>query len=190
MMLPPPVALWRGLALAALLSTPAGAQDRPQPSPADVRFMQGMIVHHAQALELSALVAERAGHEQLRALAGRIDVSQRDEIAMMQQWLTRRGAPVAAAEPHHGDSAHRTMPGMASPDEMRRLASSRRTAFDRLFLELMIRHHEGALVMVAELFATDGAGQEPELFRFASDVDADQRMEITRMRRLLDTLPE
>lgn len=180
---------WRGLLLAVVLSAPASAQDRPKASPADIRFMQGMIVHHAQALEMSALVSDRAGHEQLHILAGRIDVSQRDEIAMMRQWLTRRGAPVVAAE-HHGDAAHGTMPGMASPEEMRRLAAIRGAEFDRLFLELMIRHHEGALVMVAQLFAIDGAGQEPELYRFASDVDADQRMEITRMRRLLNSLPQ
>jgi len=177
------------LVLGAGSSDSAAAQARPQHSPVDVLFMQGMIVHHAQALEMAALAPGRAGSEDLRLLATRIDVSQRDEIAMMQQWLTRRGAPVVAAE-HHGDAAHGTMPGMASPEEVRRLAASRGAEFDRLFLELMIRHHEGALVMVAELFATNGAGQEPELFRFASDVDADQRMEIARMRRLLDTLPQ
>lgn len=183
------VALWHGLALAGLASAPALAQDRPKPSPADVRFMQDMIVHHDQAVALAALVGDRAGHEQLRALAGRIDVSQRDEMAMMRQWLVRHQAPMVRAE-HPGDPAHRAMPGMATTEELGRLAASRGAAFDRLFLELMIRHHQGALVMVAELLAIDGAGREPELFRFVSDVDADQRMEIARMRHLLDTLPE
>jgi len=154
--------------------------------------MQGMIVHHDQALQMASLAGDRAGSEPLQSLAGRIDVSQRDEITMMRQWLTRRGHPVVAAENHtaHGGAEHGAMPGMASPEEMVRLGTLRGGAFDRLFLELMIRHHEGALVMVRDLLAIDGAGQEPELYRFASDVDADQRMEISRMRRLLTSSPQ
>lgn len=178
-------------ALGAALAAPASAQQRPTHSPADVVFMQGMIVHHEQALQMAALAPERAAGDQLQALARRIDVSQRDEIAMMRQWLTRRGLPLTAAGGHegHGGMDHGAMPGMATAEEMDRLGARRGVAFDRLFLQLMIRHHEGALTMVRELLATDGAGQEPELYRFASDVDADQRMEITRMQRLLDSLP-
>lgn len=178
-------------ALGAAMVTSAGAQQPPVHSPADAAFMQGMIVHHEQALQMAALAPERAAADPLQALARRIDVSQRDEIAMMRQWLTRRGLPLAAAgHVEHGGTDHVAMPGMATPEEMRRLDSFRDAAFDRLFLQLMIRHHEGALTMVRELLATDGAGQEPELYRFASDVDADQRMEITRMRRLLTSLPQ
>lgn len=177
--------------LGGTVPPPLAAQDRPSPPPADVEFMQGMIVHHDQALQMAALAPERAGSESLRTLARRIDVSQRDEIAMMRQWLVRRGQSVAAAD-HvaHGATDHPGMPGMASAEEMARLRGLRGAAFDRLFLELMIRHHEGALTMVKELLSTDGAGQEPELYRFASDVDTDQRMEIARMQRLLTNPPQ
>jgi uncharacterized protein (DUF305 family) len=159
-------------------------------SAADVAFMQGMIGHHAQALTMTALVPTRGGRDDIRLLAERIRASQVSEIAQMRQWLLARGeAAPAADEPHpmagmHG-ADHARMPGMATEEEMARLAAASGAEFDRLFLELMIRHHEGALTMVADLFATNGAGQEPELFRLASDVDADQRAEIARMRRLL-----
>lgn len=145
--------------------------------------MQQMIVHHRQAVEMTALAREHAGSDDIRLLARRIDRSQDDEMERMRAWLVRRGAAVPDEHAHHGLHAH--MPGMASAEEMARLHTARDKAFDRLFLELMIRHHEGALAMVAELFATPGAGQEPELFQFASHVDADQRMEIARMRRML-----
>ena len=158
---------------------------------ADVRFMQRMIDHHAQALAMTALVPTRAATENVRVMAQRVDVSQRDEIARMRRWLAARGehVPTSGGHDHGAGGSHAPMPGMLSPDEMRRLAEAAGAAFDRLFLESMIRHHEGALVMVAELFATDGAGQELEIFRFASDVDADQRAEIRRMRLMLQALP-
>lgn len=155
-------------------------------TPADVRFMQGMIGHHAQALEMAALVAERSQHAGLRQLAERIDVSQRDEMTMMRQWLERRGE--ALPDPHAHHSGH-LMPGMLSAEEMAALAAARGSEFDRLFLEGMIRHHQGALIMVRELVATPRAAQEPELFDFVSDVEADQSMEIARMRALLQTIP-
>jgi uncharacterized protein (DUF305 family) len=151
---------------------------------ADVRFMQDMIVHHAQATEMTALVAARAARDDIRLLARRIERSQEDELARMRSWLRARGAAVPDEHAHHAQT-HAAMPGMASADELARLRAASGAAFDRLFLELMIRHHEGALVMVAQLFATPGAGHEAELFQFASHVDADQRMEIERMRRML-----
>ena len=162
---------------------------RVQFTPADVRFMQGMIGHHAQALEMTALLPERTGREDMRLLAKRIDVSQADEIKMMQRWLEARGQEVPGPHAHHAAGAP-LMPGMLTPEEMTRLAAANGDVFDQLFLELMIKHHEGALIMVKELYATAGAGQESEIYAFASDVDADQRMEIDRMRGMLMTSKE
>jgi uncharacterized protein (DUF305 family) len=155
-----------------------------QHTPADVRFMQGMIGHHAQALEMTALLSSRTNREDMRMLAHRIEISQADEIKMMQRWLEVRGQEPPDPHAHHHGGA--LMPGMLTPEEMGRLAAAKGAEFDRLFLELMIKHHEGALVMVNELFSTPGAGQETEIFSFASDVDADQRMEIDRMRGMLN----
>lgn len=155
---------------------------------ADVRFMQGMLGHHAQALEMTALLPSRTTRADLRALARRIEASQSDEMAMMREWLAKRGEAPPDAHAHHGHGA--LMPGMLTPDEMQRLREAQGAAFERLFLEGMIRHHEGALTMVRDLFAMPGAGQEPELFAFASDVEADQAMEIRRMRALVKELPE
>ena len=160
-----------------------------QHTPADVRFMQGMIGHHAQALEMTALIDSRTASDDMRKLARRIDVSQSDEIKMMQHWLEARGQSVPDPHAHHAHGAE-LMPGMLTAEEMARLAGAKGPAFDRLFLEFMIKHHEGALTMVKELFATPGAGQESEIFAFASDVDADQRMEIDRMVAMLSTLKE
>ena len=154
---------------------------------ADIRFMQGMIGHHAQALDMAALVPTRTDRPEMRMLAERIEVSQKDEIAFMRRWLTDRGAEAPVPDPGHAHHGH-LMPGMLTPGEMARLGQARGTAFDRLFLEGMIRHHQGAIVMVKELFDAGGA-QESELFRFASDVDTDQRAEIARMRALLASLP-
>jgi uncharacterized protein (DUF305 family) len=169
-------------------SAPHAAAALARYTAADVRFMQGMIAHHRQALEMAALVPERTANEAIRLLAERIDVSQQSEIARMQRWLARRGEPAASGAhgEHHG-ADHASMPGMLSAEEMAQLAAARSADFDRLFLEGMIHHHEGALVTVDELFAAHGAGQEPELFQLASDVDADQRAEIARMQRLLGT---
>lgn len=150
---------------------------------AEVRFMQAMIVHHAQALEMTALVATRTSREDMRLLARRIDLSQGDEIALMGEWLKARGVPPPEA-PHAHEGA--PMPGMLTAVEMQRLAEAKDAEFDRLFLDFMIRHHEGALVMVEELFAARGAGQQSDVFAFASDVDADQRIEIDRMSAMLE----
>ena len=157
-----------------------------QHTPADVAFMQGMIGHHAQALEMTALLYERSTWQDIRMLAQRIDVSQADEINMMQDWLVVRDEGMAE---HH---AHGTMlmPGMLTPDQMAELAAATESDFDRLFLEYMIMHHHGAVVMVEDLFASPGAAQESQIFNFASDVIADQSMEITRMRRMRGTLED
>ena len=160
-----------------------------QHTQADVRFMQGMIGHHAQALEMTALLQSRTASDDMRKLAQRIEVSQSDEIKMMQHWLEARGQPVPDPHAHHAHGAA-LMPGMLTPEEMARLANAKGGAFDRLFLQFMIKHHEGALTMVKDLFATPGAGQESEIFAFASDVDADQRMEIDRMGAMLSMVKE
>jgi uncharacterized protein (DUF305 family) len=154
---------------------------------ADVRFMQGMIGHHAQALEMTALVAERTASPELRKLALRIEMSQADEIAMMEAWLTARGQELPDPHAHHAHDAAR-MPGMLTSVEMARLGSATGAEFERLFLEFMIKHHDGALVMVKDLFSSPGGGQEPEIFAFASDVEADQFMEIRRMAGMLKEL--
>jgi uncharacterized protein (DUF305 family) len=151
---------------------------------ADVRFMQGMIGHHAQALEMTDLLRSRSRREDMRLLARRIEVSQADEIKMMQEWLRGRGEEAPGEHAHHAPGAP-LMPGMLTAEEMRRLSDAQGPEFDRLFLEFMIKHHEGALIMVEQLFSTPGAGQEADIFAFASDVDADQRMEIERMGAML-----
>ena len=156
-------------------------------TPADVRFMQGMIGHHDQALEMAAMLPSRTSRDDMRLLAKRIEVSQADEIHMMQRWLERRGEEIPSPHPHDAPAAT-LMPGMLTSEEMARLAAATGAAFERLFLELMIKHHEGALMMVRELFAQPGAGQDAEIFAFASDVEADQRIEIDRMAAMLEEL--
>jgi uncharacterized protein (DUF305 family) len=165
----------------------AAALPRAGYTAADVAFMQGMIGHHAQALDMTALLATRTASDQMRQLARRIEVSQADEIALMQEWLRRRGQQVPDEHAHHAHDA-KLMPGMLTPEQMGRLAAASGREFDRLFLELMISHHAGALIMVRDLFDTPGAGQESEIFGFATDVDADQRMEIVRMGVMLKEL--
>jgi len=160
---------------------------RVQFTATDVRFMQGMIGHHAQALEMTELLVTRTGSEDMRKLALRIELSQADEIKMMQRWLQVRGQEVPAEHAHHMPGAT-LMPGMLTPDEMEHLAEAKSEAFDKLFLESMIKHHAGALIMVDELFSSAGAGQESEIFAFASDVEADQRAEIDRMGSMLKEL--
>ena len=158
-----------------------------QATPADVKFMQGMIGHHAQAVEMVALIAERSRSESMRLLGLRIAVSQTDEMALMREWLEARGQALPDPHAHHMHGAT-LMPGMLTPDEMQQLADARDAVFDRLFLEGMIKHHQGALTMVDELFASAGAAQDSEIHAFASDVDADQRMEIDRMGSMLQEI--
>jgi uncharacterized protein (DUF305 family) len=168
-----------GQATRVIRADQASDLSQVQHTPADVKFMQGMIGHHAQAIEMTALLPSRTTREDMKMLGLRISLSQEDEIKMMRHWLEARGAPLPSEHAHHAPGG--LMPGMLTPEEMARLAAAKGPAFDKLFLEGMIKHHEGALTMVKELFATEGAGQESDIFAFASDVDADQRMEIDRM---------
>lgn len=164
---------------------------RPSHTKADTEFMQGMIAHHGQAIVMSDLVPSRTTRVPIRMLAERITVSQRDEIKLMRTWLLDRHEEAPGADPHaaHHAGAMTLMPGMLTAEQLEQLGAATGPAFERLFLEGMIRHHEGAVTMVAKLFASPGAGQEVDAFRFASDVDADQRAEIRRMRTLLDATP-
>jgi uncharacterized protein (DUF305 family) len=173
-----------GQATRSISATQATDLSQVQFVGADVKFMQGMIGHHGQALEMVALVPSHTANDDLKKLALRIDVSQADEIKMMQHWLEVRGQQVPGMNAMHAHGAI-LMPGMLTADEMTRLAAARGPEFDRLFLEGMIKHHGGALTMVETLFAEPGAGQDSEIFAFASDVDADQRMEIDRMGAML-----
>lgn len=179
--------------LATVCATTATAQSpKPAASP-DVAFMKGMISHHAQAIAMSALVPSRTSRKDMHLLAERIDVSQQDEIAMMQRWLREHGIDTVA---WNGDQAQHDMPGMSmpfmpgmlTPQQMADLAALKDSAFERRFLESMIHHHEGALTMVEQLTSQRNAAQDPQVFSFASDVDADQRAEIARMRHLLEAM--
>lgn len=160
---------------------------RVQHTVADVRFMQGMIGHHAQALDMTAWVPTRSSREDMRMLALRIELSQEDEIKMMEGWLEARGEEVPGVHEHHEPGAT-LMPGMLTAEEMSRLGEATGAAFDRLFLESMIKHHEGALIMVDELFSTAGAGQESIISAFAADIVADQRAEMDRMTGMLNAM--
>jgi uncharacterized protein (DUF305 family) len=152
---------------------------------ADVAFVQNMIPHHAQALVMTDLVADRTGRDDLPLMAERMDVSQRDEIALMERWLEERGeeVPDASAGHHHGEGE--LMPGMLTADDLARLEAASGRAFDELFLQYMIRHHEGALVMVAELLSGEEGGQASDVFQLAQHIDSDQNVEIARMKGLL-----
>lgn len=153
---------------------------------ADVKFMQGMIGHHLQAVEMVALINARTTNPVMRNLGLRIQVSQDDEINMMKDWLQARGAAIPGPHAHHEPGGF--MPGMLTSEEMAALAAARGVEFERLFLQGMIKHHFGAITMVEELFKTPGAAQDGEIYQFASDVDSDQRMEIDRMGLMLREL--
>lgn len=150
---------------------------------ADIKFMQGMIGHHAQAVEMVALINDRTANPAMKLLGMRIQVSQEDEMNMMRSWLKDHGAEIPG--PHHHHTKEGFMPGMLTQEEMDKLAAAKGVEFDRLFLMGMIKHHGGAITMVEELFKTPGAGQDGSIYAFASDVDADQRMEIDRMGLML-----
>jgi uncharacterized protein (DUF305 family) len=161
----------------------------PPRSPADVQFMQGMIMHHEQAVEMTALIASHTANKNVRSLGSRISRSQSDEIKFMKRWLVARGDPVSQAMPEMPGmdmSQHpMLMPGMLTPKQMEALKKANGAEFDQLFLTGMIQHHNGALIMVKDLFDTGGAGQDAELFTFASDVDSGQRAEIRIMQNML-----
>jgi uncharacterized protein (DUF305 family) len=168
-----------------------GPDERPKAvasrhTPGDTKFMQDMIGHHAQAVEMVDLLKTRTEREDMRLLGLRIEVSQNDEIKMMKRWLEARGEPLPSEHAHHMPGG--LMPGMLTEAEMAKLRAAKGDAFDRLFLEGMIRHHGGALIMVQQLRSSKGAMQEAEIADFASHVDADQRMEILRMNTMLKGL--
>ena len=165
----------------------------PPDSPADVQFMQHMIVHHAQAVEMTALIESRTENTKLRSLGARISRSQDDEIKFMKRWLTARGEPTSTPV-HNMHGSHMPnhsmlMPGMLTAEQMEALKAAKGKEFDELFLKGMIQHHDGALIMVKDLFDTAGAGQDAELFNFASDVDSGQRAEIKVMQTMLGEKP-
>jgi uncharacterized protein (DUF305 family) len=166
-------------------------------SPKNAEFMQGMIMHHAQAVEMTDMIEARTNNKSIRLIGARISQSQSDEMAFMKRWLEARGESVEMSMPtgngshthgSHGSGHSMLMPGMLSSKQMQALKNAKGAEFDRLFLSGMIQHHEGALVMVKDLFDTAGAGQDAELFNFASDVDSGQRAEIKTMKSLLDKI--
>jgi len=167
------------------------AADRLKFTPADARFMVDMIHHHAQAVEMSRLAPSHTQNASIRTLAARIINAQMDEITAMQSWLRVRNQ--AVPEVHemdgtmmvHGAGHDALMAGMITPEQMKQLKDARDADFDRIFLTFMIAHHKGAVSMVNKLFATYGSGQEDTIFKFASDVQADQTSEVTRMERML-----
>jgi uncharacterized protein (DUF305 family) len=159
-------------------------------SPADAQFMKDMIPHHDQALQMAALVAERTNRQELIDVAGRINVSQGDEIKFMQDWLRSRGESVPEPAAHDAMHTTHTMAGMATPEQMAELAAAEGTDFDRLFLTLMIAHHEGAVRMVEELLELPGSAYDAVLFEFTSDITNDQTAEIERMNALLVSLSD
>ena len=160
------------------------------PSKPDVDFMQGMIMHHSQAVEMTGLLKTRTTDPAMMELGKKIDVSQSDEMRWMKQWLTDRGFPISS-DPMAGmdmkgmDMSMPMMPGMLTAAQMDTLRKASGATFDHLFLTGMIQHHSGALQMVKDLFANAGAGQDPQLFDFASDVDNTQQAEIDIMRHML-----
>jgi uncharacterized protein (DUF305 family) len=163
----------------------------PPRSKADVEFMQGMIMHHTQAVEMTALIASHSENKDLRALGARISSSQSDEIKFMKRWLATRGEPLSMAMAgmpgmDASGGAMALMPGMLSAQQMEALRDAKGSDFDRLFLTGMIQHHDGALTMVKDLFDTAGAGQDAEIFNFATDADNTQRAEIKIMQSMLD----
>ena len=175
----------------------------PPRSPADVQFMQGMIMHHAQAVEMTALIESHTTNKDLRSLGARISSSQSDEIRFMKRWLEARGEPTSPTMPHmpgmdmssgHDMPGHSMvtpglMPGMLTAKQMEALKHAKGAEFDRLFLTGMIQHHNGALIMVKDLFDSAGAGQDAELFNFVTDVDSGQRAEVRIMQIMLGAKP-
>ncbi|HEY2804353.1 MAG TPA: DUF305 domain-containing protein [Gemmatimonadales bacterium] len=179
-------------------TTPAAAaHNQPESgqapySDADIRFFTGMISHHSQAVLMAGWAPSHGASASLQGLCERIVVAQRDEIAVMQRWLRERHLPVPDPDPRGmamPGMAPMLMPGMLTPEQMAQLDAARGVQFDRLFLQFMIQHHLGAISMVETLLGSTGAAQDGLVFRFASDVNADQTTEIDRMRRMLAALP-
>ena len=182
------------LSIAGLLAATT-ASTQPRVNPADVHFMSGMIPHHAQAVLIAGWAPTHGARTDVRLLCERIVVGQRDEIALMQTWLRDHNQKVPDANATRmkmtmGGMEHdMLMPGMLTDEELAQLDNAHGSEFDRLFLTAMIRHHQGAITMVDQLFGTSGAGQDEVVFRFASDVYADQTTEIERMQKMLAATP-
>ena len=160
----------------------------PVPSKADVEFMQGMIMHHTQAVEMTELLKVRSHDPEVQSLGKKIDISQTDEIGWMKRWLQENGKPISTMEDMPGmdmSSMMPAMPGMLTKAQMDALRKANGPEFDHLFLTGMIQHHTGALTMVKDLFQTPGAAQDPWLFEFTSDVTNTQQAEIDIMRKML-----
>jgi uncharacterized protein (DUF305 family) len=159
----------------------------PSYSQTDVDFVHGMLAHHEQALIMTSLVADRSTHEQLGLFVQRLDISQTDEIALMETWLDEREENVAVGSAGHIGHMGQ-MPGMLSEAEIDQLEQSTGAEFDRLFLAFMIRHHEGALTMVDDLFNSEDGGLETTIYNLASHIISDQEIEISRMTEMLAEL--
>lgn len=169
---------------AAIARARADSVKRPWTA-ADAHFVTGMIPHHAQAILMSGWAFTNDASAEIRTLAGRITNAQKDEILVMRNWLLDRHQPLPDDETAGGGHHHHHGPGMLSAEELARLQAARGEEFDRLFLQFMIRHHQGAVTMVQELFAQDGTGQDNTIFKLASDINVDQTTEINRMQRML-----
>jgi len=192
---PPPVVVQPGAPGQPTRTLPLSTRATlPPRSPKDAEFMQDMIMHHAQAVEMTALIESHTENKDLHMLGARISQSQSDEIKFMKRWLEIRGEPIAPPMPEMPSmdmpsmdmsSHHIQMPGMLNPKQMDGLRKAKGAEFDQLFLSGMIQHHKGALIMVKDLFDTPGAGQDAELFNFATDVDGGQRAEIKIMQTML-----
>jgi uncharacterized protein (DUF305 family) len=167
----------------------------PAPYPAAVEFMTGMIHHHAQAIYMADWAPTHGANQQIQTLAARIAISQKDEIALMQTWLRDNGQPVPEPDPMGmsmmmGGMEHKMlMPGMLDEAQLRQLDQARGAEFDRLFLTFMIQHHQGAIEMVDKVFNSYGGTSDDAIYKFASDVFADQDAEIDRMQRMLAAMP-
>ena len=180
------------LALTASAAGASTAQTAKNYTPADVHFVAGMIGHHAQAIQMAKWAPSHGASPAVRVLCERIVVAQTDEIAFAQRWLREHNEYVPPADPRghimQGMDQPMLMPGMLTPEQMAQLDAARGPEFDRLFLTFMIQHHQGAITMVQQLLAVPGAAQDGPIFRFASDVNADQTTEINRMTLMLDDL--
>jgi uncharacterized protein (DUF305 family) len=175
---------------AALAQARKDSVNRPY-TDADIRFMDGMIAHHAQAIRMAGWAPTHGASASIQTLCGRIVNAQNDEIHLMQAWLRDRGQPAPEPNPEgmmmtmNGEQRPMLMPGMLTEDQMKRLDAARGPEFDRLFLTGMIQHHQGAVNMVHDLFETYGAGEDELVFKMASDINIDQTTEIARMERML-----
>ena len=198
----PPVVVQPGAPGQPTRTLPASTTATLPPSSAkDVEFMQGMIMHHAQAVEMTALIESHTTNKNLRLLGARISHSQSEEIKFMKRWLKARGEPTEMPMPKMSGmdmsgmagmgmpSQPMLMPGMLTARQMDALRKAKGAEFDQLFLTGMIQHHNGALIMVKDLFDTAGAGQDAELFNFTTDVDSGQRAEIRIMQTMLQEKP-